>query len=245
MGIKYRVNEQFFDKWTRDMAYILGYIYADGSLEDASYLRGKYIRASSVDKSLIMSVKKALGSDHPIVETKNWLDNRKTRFLIRIGSKKMYASLEARGLCPKKSLIIGFPQVPDKYLADFIRGYFDGDGCVYLEMTAGKQNKFIIKKLSTIFTSGSDKFLKYLGEELRRKILVKDIAVTNSHRSFQLRYSTEDSGKIFKFIYGSNPRFFLKRKLTTYLKYFKLRPVRVDRQIKKIIKNFNYGHVVK
>lgn len=44
MGIKYKVNEDFFNEWSHKMAYILGCYYADGSLEDATYLRGKYIR---------------------------------------------------------------------------------------------------------------------------------------------------------------------------------------------------------
>ena len=70
MGVKYRVNEAFFDSWTQEMAYVLGYFYADGSLEDASYLRGKYVRVSSVEKYSILRIKKWLSSEHTIVQQK-------------------------------------------------------------------------------------------------------------------------------------------------------------------------------
>lgn len=33
MGLKYSVNEKFFDAWNKGMAYTLGYVFADGSLE--------------------------------------------------------------------------------------------------------------------------------------------------------------------------------------------------------------------
>jgi hypothetical protein len=49
MGIKYKVDSNFFKTWTPSMAYILGFITADGSLENAAYLRGKYLRICSSD----------------------------------------------------------------------------------------------------------------------------------------------------------------------------------------------------
>jgi len=33
MGIKYQINSDFFKTWTQEMAYVLGFITADGSLE--------------------------------------------------------------------------------------------------------------------------------------------------------------------------------------------------------------------
>jgi len=70
MGIKYKVNENFFKEWSPIMAYVLGYWYADGSLEDASYLRGKYIRVTSIDKSTIEKIRDWLDSEHAIVVLK-------------------------------------------------------------------------------------------------------------------------------------------------------------------------------
>ena len=60
MGIKHKVNENFFKKWSSNMAYILGYIYADGNLENCDYIRARYIRIASVDKSSIERIKKTI-----------------------------------------------------------------------------------------------------------------------------------------------------------------------------------------
>jgi hypothetical protein len=46
-------------------------------------------------------------------------------------NKQMYEDIEALGGTPHKSSTIGFPPVPDCFLADFLRGVVDGDGSLY------------------------------------------------------------------------------------------------------------------
>ena len=46
------------------MAYVLGYLYADGSLSDCSYIRAKYISVTSTDKDRI-ELFKSLSSQPP------------------------------------------------------------------------------------------------------------------------------------------------------------------------------------
>ena len=156
---------------------------------------------------------------------------------MRIGSHKLYDALISLGLYPNKSLTIRFPKVPLEYLGDFIRGYFDGDGCVYLATAKGKKRAIIIKKLTTIFTSGSRLFLVDLAIVLKENAGLKHTKIYNSHRSFQLRYSTHDSIRLFKCLYGGKQLgLCLMRKFKIFLKYFNLRPQQIDRHIKKIIK---------
>ena len=246
MGVKYKVNEGFFNKWGSTMAYVLGFLYADGSLEDASYLRGKYIRLTSTDKDIVFKIKKWLDSEHTIVYLNPNRQNGKRQYFLRIGSHKLYNSLTKLGLYPNKSLTIKFPKVPKKYLSDFIRGYFDGDGCVHLELSSGKKQKVIIKKLSVIFTSGSREFLQKLNFVLKKEVEVNQNNIYNSQRAFQLRYFTSDSIKLFKFLYKKVPQdFYFKRKFRIFVKYFKIRPLVIDREIKNILKYQNKGHVVK
>lgn len=236
MGIKYKVNENFFDKWSSIMAYVLGYFYADGSLENADYLRGRYIRFSSVEKYSLERIKKWLESEHNIVaERSTWL-NGKARFLLRVGSHKLFNALEKRGLYPNKSLTVRFPEIPKKYLKDFVRGYFDGDGCVFLWRTKGKNSLLILRKLSVIFTSGSKIFLEGLSKKLKKELDLKQKKIYDSDRAFQLRYATEDSVKLFKFMYR-NVGFgsFFERKFNIFKKYFGLRPQRSDTIIAHII----------
>ena len=244
MGIKYRVNEDFFNTWTPEMAYVLGYWYADGSLEDASYLRGRYIRVTSVEKHIIKKMKHWLDSDHTIVVLKPTWPNGRQRYLLRIGSHKLYDALYKLGLYPNKSLTIQFPQIPRMYLGDFIRGYLDGDGCVYLQTGHGIKKKITVKKLSVIFTSGSLLFLKKLNIILRQFIEIRQKRIYQGQRAFQLRYGTSDSIKIFKLLYGGcQSDLFFKRKFMVFVRYFKLRPSTIDTTIRKIL--LENGHVVK
>ena len=238
MGIKYTVNEDFFSQWTPEMAYILGYIYADGSLEDATYIRGKYMRITSVDKDSIVRIRKCLDSEHKIVELKPYGYGRKIRYLLRIGNHKLYSDLTAHGLYPNKSLTIEFPTIPKKYLCHFVRGYFDGDGGVVFERAKGRGQKLITKRLRIVFTSGSKKFLEGLMVALKDNLELGSGKVYDSHRALQIRYSTSESIKLFKFFYDSiEGNMYFQRKFAIFRNYFQMNPKRVDGKTNSILKN--------
>lgn len=134
------------------------------------------------------------------------------------------------GLYPNKSLTVKFPTIiPKKFLPDFLRGYLDGDGCVYLYTSKGIKQENIIRKLSVIFTSGSFDFLTGLCNTLKIELDLDNGKVYNSHRSFQLRYSTRDSLKVFKFLYKDRrDALYLQRKFEVFCTYFRRRSSRID-----------------
>lgn len=228
MGLKYFSNEKFFDVWSPEMAYVLGFMFADGSLENAPYLRGKYVRVSSVDKDRIVAIKSLLNSDHTIVK-RDIGENHKTTYLLRIGSHALFDCLNNLGVTPNKSLTMKFPKIPRENLADFVRGYFDGDGCAYIDRgTDGRP-----KRLLTVFTSGSKSFLQNL-----HAFLIKRIGITgtglyshgSTRRAYQLRYSTRDSLRLFQFMY-KNPlpkKLHLQRKYDIFIWYLRKRNLLVN-----------------
>jgi len=211
------------------MAYVLGFIYADGSMEDASYIRGKYFRITSTDQEIILKIKGVINSSHKIVQYKSVFPNRKDRYLLRVGDKKMFFDLKELGLYPNKSKTIKFPEIPDDYLSNFILGYFDGDGCVLIERSRGALGSLVVKRLVTIFTSGSLCFLERLSEKIvgiigcRRKVY-------KSHRAFQLKLSTKESVLLFRYMYNNlnSNSLFLTRKFNVFHDYLRLRPSRID-----------------
>jgi hypothetical protein len=244
MGIKYEVNEKFFKKWSSIMAYLLGYIYADGHLIDTPQMRGKYLNITSIDKDSILRIRNWLSSKHRILIKKSHFSGSKDCFVLRIGSHKIYNDLFGLGLYPNKSLTINLPKIPQKYFWHFIRGYFDGDGCVYLEKKLNKIGKPIIKRIRIIFTSGSLVFLEEMNREINEFIKLNG-KIYKSKRSYQLVYNSKDSVLIFKKIYeGTSKNSFFMRKFKIFEEYFKLRPSNIDSEINKIIK-VHIGHVVK
>lgn len=72
--------------------------------------------------------------------------------------------LISKGCIPKKSLILEFPQVPEQYLKDFIRGCWDGDGSISFSRK-GKSGLF---QRQANLTSGSKKFCESLSLYLNR-----------------------------------------------------------------------------
>lgn len=244
MGIKYDVNSKFFSKWGFEMAYILGFFYADGSMENSEYLRGKYVRFTSTDKEILEKIRDVMGSKHNFYKILNdGFFKRKDRYLLRIGDKTLYNDLEKIGLCPCKSLVVRLPYIPIKYVGDFLRGYFDGDGCVFLELHK-KEEKTTIKKLSVIFTCGSRKFLVQLEELLCYTCQITKKSVYNSHRSYQLRYNTRDTIKLFCLMYKNvQNNLFLGRKFKIFEGYFKRKTEIKERRVREILKK--YGHMVK
>lgn len=194
------------------MAYILGYFAADGNM-----IRNKrgayYIEFTSIDRELIENVRAFLNSNHRIGERKDKNPAHKQIYRIQIGSKVLFSSLIKLGFTPNKSNSIVMPDVPREYFQYFIRGYFDGDGCVnYCEYKRKDRNGKIYGALQVQFVSGSKKFLDSL-----KNCLADYAKLKHGTRYFnldhRLAYSKTDSILLFHFMYKNiRPGLFLSRK---------------------------------
>ena len=136
-------NESFFKKWSRDMAYVLGFWFADGNIKQGRVFS---IYQNNKDKLLMKNILKSMGATGFLYE-----DKRDKSCYISISSKTFYNDIIALGGIPAKSLTVMFPKIPEKYIGDFLRGNFDGDGSIYYD----KCNK----KYFACFCCGSIAFL--------------------------------------------------------------------------------------
>lgn len=122
---RYSINQDFFKIWSHDMAYILGIIASDGYV---GYYRNKFhFSICSDDKKLLCDIKKAMQSDHNVKKYRN-----RNSYRLNICGAEMAKDLINIGITPRKTRTLKFPEVPDEFLCSFVRGYFDGDGCVHL-----------------------------------------------------------------------------------------------------------------
>lgn len=141
----YSVNEQFFDEWSEDMAYTLGFILTDGCVS------GNAVSISQADPIPLEAIKRMMASEHPIRESDN---HGHVLHTLTIGRKSLVEALFKRGIYEAKSLNVELPSVPDKYLPDFLRGVIDGDGWAHP------------KGYMVTITSGSEVFANQLTERL-------------------------------------------------------------------------------
>ncbi|HLD70415.1 MAG TPA: LAGLIDADG family homing endonuclease [Negativicutes bacterium] len=241
---RYKFNKDFFKKWSPEMAHVLGFLYADGNITDSVASRAQYIHFYSTDRHILESIRATMASSHVIevilpktANHKNGTYKSKEGFKLRIGSKEMYQDLLNLGVVPNKSKIITFPDISKQYVSHFIRGYFDGDGCVTIMRGKGKYGQIILKGIAVIFTSGSKIFL----EELCRK--AHEIANFNIRNIYSgsgahyLKYSTSESIEWFKFLYSKDMSdLFLKRKFEIFSAYFQLRPIKKDSIIEEMLR---------
>jgi hypothetical protein len=216
-------NKNFFKKWSPEMAYVLGYFTADGCMFINP--RGShYIEFTSTDRELIEKVRELMKSNHSIGEYEPSNLRWRTKYTLEIGSKEMFQDLLRLSLTPHKSNRIKLPSIPQEYLSDFVRGYFDGDGCPSFGIYRRKTRKSKAKHLNTRFISGNKKFLENLLKMLRRNAHLKGgfIVKKSKDSGFELSFSINDSKKLYKFMYEgvSNSRF-LERKYNKFQKALK------------------------
>lgn len=126
---KPKIDENVFNIIdTEEKAYWLGFWYADGYVSSTRNTVGIDLKPS--DFKHLEKLKKFL----------KWSGNIKleeTRCRLNFRSNKIKNDLIKHGCVPKKSLILQFPNhIKKEMLSYFIRGYFDGDGCLcYTEKT--------------------------------------------------------------------------------------------------------------
>ena len=88
---RYKIDETFLSCWSSKMAYVLGFWFADGYMRKEKSYR---IAFSSKDKSSLVGIKKALGSDHPIRSSK---ERGIDCWEIILFSKRLYSCLTELG----------------------------------------------------------------------------------------------------------------------------------------------------
>jgi len=198
------VNENFFDIWTEEMSYILGYWFADGNIKNGNDNRYTF-RIDSNDKSIIDKIQTCMKSNHKIYHRKST-----GGYCLGIGNKKIYNDIIKLGGLPKKSLINKFPYVPKEYVRHFIRGYFDGDGCI---THSGKK-----KNVPVIIFIGTKEFLNKLMEYTPYR--VKKITQRTKNNTYEIRFRSEMAQSILEYMYDKSS-IYLDRKYNLYKKCMK------------------------
>lgn len=205
-GRTFSLNHNYFKIWNDDMAYILGFIYADGNVKGTQLSIG----LSEIDTELLELIKDKLEYEGELKFRKS---TKSTRLTIR--SCIMTDDLKQLGVIENKSLKTKIPNIPQQYFKDFVRGFFDGDGSIGIHMK---------NQIRTRFFSGSKEFLIELSQRLHDEIGINIPTISKDRRSecFGINYSTKNSKIIFNYLYSDKYCMKLNRKYEKFIEGIEL-----------------------
>lgn len=211
-------NNNYFKTWSASMAYILGFIMADGCLIHKDFCKSKsntlVIAIHSKDRAILEFIHKEINVSSNIYDRifvgNDGILRQESR--LTISSKDIINDLIILGITPRKTGKEKFPDIPKDLIRDFIRGYFDGDGSIFQTIRHGTHNKNKFYYLSGCsFTCANKEFLEKIKEILN--INKSNVLEQKSKHCYQI--STRNKKKIVdiaEYFYYPNYPFALERK---------------------------------
>lgn len=202
------------------MSYLLGYITADGciSVDKRRKNNPLTLNITSAEKKHLYRIRKALSSTHKISKKPGGYSNVTYQFQAR--NPIITQDLIKLGILPRKTYNLNPIEVPKKYFSDFVRGFFDGDGTVYI---------YIVNKTPQIkagFVSSSLSFITRFNQQLCENLNIPTKAIHQTigrQQKKRVQYSIcfyiDDCEKLADFMYGNNPTLFLPRKHRIFKKW--------------------------
>ncbi|MFH0732529.1 MAG: LAGLIDADG family homing endonuclease [Candidatus Omnitrophota bacterium] len=211
----YNYSRDIFKSLNSKTAYLLGYICADGCVSR----EGKLMFATK-DKVLLEKINLVFQSNKPIRSYENG-----KYFRLEFSSNEINNDLLKLGVIPKKPLRLYPLNMPKNIYHDFVRGYFDGDGCFAYHVSNDIYKSMV--------TSSNYEVLKWMHNIMptRRGTIYK-----RTPNCFELRYGFEDTVKLGNFIYGGlrSTDVYLPRKFILFQKIKKLADTkRFKKQVSK------------
>ena len=204
---KYNVDFDYFKNWSVEMAYLLGFICADGHI--ASSRNSLLIQLHKKDKYILENFMKFMKFEGKLYDYSS-----KTTCTLHISSKEITQDLMNFGLTRHKSQELKWiEQIPEEYVSHFIRGYFDGDGHVGLAQAHNPNNKNLILKLVSTLP-----FIERLKLEFEKHYGSECGSIKNNETYYELVYTGSNHTKSFlDWIYkDSTEETRLKRKFDIY-----------------------------
>lgn len=198
---------------TEEKAYWLGFLFADGYISSDPLSNKKYPRYT-IECSLQLDDLEHLEKMKCFFKKRNALiiDNHRCR--LEFGSKHLWQTLNSYGCTPNKSLTLRFPSEnvfkSNDLIRHFIRGYWDGDGCLTYKRAG-------YPSISCIST---ESFLNQVQSYFNTNKSLYNNSKTNDITKV-LKYNGQEAFNIIKFLYKDS-KIYLTRKYNKYLEYCRL-----------------------
>lgn len=203
-------NHHFFKKWSEEMAYILGFITADGCIIKSRYSHYLQFCLQKGDIDILNKMRKILAPKNKFscYKPENTLH-------FKVGSTTIYNDLLKLGITANKTFSVKPPKIPKEYLRHYLRGFFDGDGCIHIF-----KRKDCVRALPSITLVGNINMVNYVRKVFNNltNSKLKAYKITSKYGNImgKLNYTCKNAAKILDFLY-KNSNIYLNRKYKKYL----------------------------
>jgi len=194
----YAVNEDFFKVWTKESAWVFGWVIGDGNMDDD---RLRFYLARK-DKEVLYKFKKIVDSEHPVKDVDNYhKDTGKMSELscLNIGSIEMVEDLRK----------LHYKDIPEWHRSHGIRGFWEAEGSVWLQVDKkGGTYEYI----RTALTQKDTTILQWIWDVLRDEGVIEGGSLGWSH----LVFGEADSVSLYHYLYDDYGELYLPRKKSRF-----------------------------
>ena len=131
---------------------------------------------------------------------------------------RIHRSFEKIGMPLRKTKVMEwnkvFCHVPEQYRSHFIRGLFDGDGCIYVGNHPKSGTRLMIN-----FVSASSNFIYPMMEFIKTVTTTKSIVRIDKNGYYHIDLSYKKAEELCNYFYEKSEDMRLCRKYDKYIKY--------------------------
>jgi intein-encoded DNA endonuclease-like protein len=204
--VTFKFNSDYFTYIdTKDKAYFLGLMYADGNIHKTPAGRKRVQIALMTCDSYILELFKTY------LEYPGKLYDDKNSKRLMFHNEKVFDDLLSLGCIERKSLILStMPKLEKKFIPHFLRGYFDGNGGILLDKR---------KQLSAnISFSSTEMFLNCI-KNILEKLNIKVSRFYKRYKeheisagSIHIYFTKNKNAELYNYLYQDCENLYLKRK---------------------------------
>jgi hypothetical protein len=214
---KYNLNENFFNVIdTEEKAYWLGFLYADGNISGDRNVVA--LSLAKKDEDHLLKFRHDISAENPIhykdVKSKN-TGEILSAVTLSLCSGKLREDLIKNGCMPNKTFILKYPNyeiVPQNLQRHFIRGMFDGDGCITYSIDSYDRPKISFQILGTL-----DIVTGILNEIMNSGVIKNNPKIVKAGNIYKLLILGKyNAMQIMNYLYF-NSNTFLQRKYDKFL----------------------------
>lgn len=223
-------REDIFDMQTSESAYITGVLHSDSHIR-----KNGVITIKSTDLDWLEEIREIIfpNTTRGVKIYNDNNQNHKSAGLLFMHNNKLLEDANINGCFNNKTYDLDFPTtIPDELMGDYLRGFFDGDGCIYV------YDKYKCKSaLVSISTTKqwSEGLIKWLRNKNIKAVIYEDKRHDNRIGALTIS-NIPDIIRFYNLIYNNiEDKLFLYRKYEKYTNYIKFKKEKYPKKYGTII----------